>query len=62
MKEVVNKIIKTREETRRALSSAGLRIVESKTNFLFVDLGRPCRKYWELLKRRNLNSVLGERR
>lgn len=57
MKEVVNKIIETREETRRALASAGLRVVESKTNFLFVDLGRPCRKYWELLKKEEILTL-----
>ncbi|MEM3922751.1 MAG: histidinol-phosphate transaminase [Zestosphaera sp.] len=51
MKEVVSKIIETREGVKKALIDAGIKVVESRTNFLFIDLGKPCRKYWELLKK-----------
>lgn len=51
VKEVVSKIVETRERVRKALVNADLRVVESRTNFLFINLGKPCRKYWELLKR-----------
>lgn len=51
VKEVVSKIVETRERVRKALINADLKVVESRTNFLFIDLGKPCRKYWELLKR-----------
>lgn len=57
MKEVVSKILETRERVRKALISADLKVVRSRTNFLLIDLGRPCRKYWELLKREEILTL-----
>ncbi len=50
MREIVSKIIETRENVKKALTSSGLWVADSRTNFLFIDLDKPCRKYWELLK------------
>jgi histidinol-phosphate aminotransferase len=57
VRDVVNKIVEAREETREKLVDAGLKVIESKTNFLFVNLGKPCRKYWELLKKNEILTL-----
>ncbi|MEO3992761.1 MAG: histidinol-phosphate transaminase [Desulfurococcaceae archaeon TW002] len=57
MREVVSKIIKTRENVKKVLTSSGLWVADSRTNFLFVDLGEPCRKYWGLLKQNGILTL-----
>lgn len=57
MKEVVKTIVETREETRRGLEEAGLKTVESRTNFILADLKRPCRELWSELKNRGVVTL-----
>ncbi len=57
MRDIVNKIVETRRETREKLTDAGLKVIESKTNFLFVNLGKPCKRYWELLKKNEILTL-----
>ncbi|MEM0015131.1 MAG: histidinol-phosphate transaminase [Zestosphaera sp.] len=57
VREVVRSIVETRERTRRGLEEMGLRTVESQTNFILVDLGRPCRDLWGELKGRGVLTL-----
>ena len=55
--------LRERAILRTRLRELGLRVVESQANFVFVDLGRPCRPVFEQLLRRGcIIRPMGETR
>ncbi len=50
VRDVVGEIIQTRENSVKKLREAGVRVIDTMTNFILIDLKEPCRTVWERLR------------
>lgn len=57
VKDVVREVTQTREGTVKKLREAGVRALDTMTNFILIDLKEPCRTAWERLRNEGILTL-----
>lgn len=57
VERVVAEVKANREYVRKKLVSAGFKSPESSTNFVLVDLGKPCKDTWRKLREKSILTL-----